>query len=335
MLVIYVYKTSHFRMPKVKPSQAKSGKRQKKGGNKLAQLIADAISKDEDVLKEIADLLPAPDKDDGTAFSDSSSEHDVRSMSSVNIEMDTDEDNNSYAHGDSGPMPIVLGEQEVDLGAFSLVHPPVDVKIRQQIWNREYVDLGVLFFKDRNIQKTTTIQETGNKTVTSIQEGSKKQINTILTWTRAFQQYADIYCCKYPRESSQLFQYMSIIQNLAQSSDSWLLYDTKFRQLRATNPQPWGKIHTETFLFCSINRPLNVKSPQNRNHSFRKYLPPHIFQRKGYCWEFQKRSSCSKQSCSVSHKCANCEGQHAAIACHLDYRKFKQPNKSGDKAVKQ
>ncbi|XP_060587736.1 uncharacterized protein LOC132743225 [Ruditapes philippinarum] len=321
-------------MPKVAPNKAKSGKKQKKNGSsKLAQLIATAISKDEEVLKEIVDLLPTTDKDDGTANYEIEPDQDVQSMSTNHDQMDTSEDGVSLSTMDSGPVPLDLSNNSVDLGSFSLVHPPIDSKLRQQIWNREFVDLGVLYFREKNISKTTTIQESGNRTVTSIQEGSKKQISTILTWSRAFQQYADVYCCKYPLESSQLFQYMSIIQKMAQSTDNWLLYDTKFRQLRATNPQPWGIIHTETFLFCSIDKPANHKV-QNNNHSFRKYLPPHIFQRKGYCWEFQKRSSCSKKSCSVSHKCANCEGQHAAISCHLDFKKFKQPIKTGDNTAK-
>ena len=70
------------------------GKKQKKdGSNKLARLIADAFSKDEEELKEIAELLSSSDKDDETAaHSDTTSEHDMKSMSSGNDQMDTQED---------------------------------------------------------------------------------------------------------------------------------------------------------------------------------------------------------------------------------------------------
>jgi hypothetical protein len=46
----------------------------------LAQLIATAISKDEEVLKEIVDLLPTTEKDDGTDISDIDLNQEVQSM---------------------------------------------------------------------------------------------------------------------------------------------------------------------------------------------------------------------------------------------------------------
>ena len=49
-------------------------------------------------------------------------------------------------------------EQEglVDLGLFSLIHSPVDYKIRTQICNKEYIDLAKFIFTD-DVGEMTTI----------------------------------------------------------------------------------------------------------------------------------------------------------------------------------
>lgn len=99
------------------------------------------------------DLLPTTDKDDGTAISDIDLDQEVQSMPSNHEQMDTHKDDVSLSTLDSGPVPLNLGENSVDLGTFSLVHPPIEPKLRQQIWNREFVDLGVLYFREKNVQK--------------------------------------------------------------------------------------------------------------------------------------------------------------------------------------
>lgn len=101
------------------------------------------------MLKENVDLLPTTDKDDGTANYEIEPDQDVQSMSTNHDQMDTSEDGVSLSTMDSGPVPLDLSNNSVDLGSFSLVHPPIDSKLRQQIWNREFVDLGVLYFRKK------------------------------------------------------------------------------------------------------------------------------------------------------------------------------------------
>lgn len=83
----------------------------------------------------------------------------------------------------------------------------------------------------------------------------QREINNVLGWSRAFQLYASIYTKKYSIEGSGIFQYMSIIQSLAHKGQNWLLYDQKFRQLRAKSQLPWGRLHVQTHLFISLSRP--------------------------------------------------------------------------------
>ena len=43
-----------------------------------------------------------------------------------------------------------------------------------------------------------------------------------------------------------MFQYITIVQTLAQKGQNWLFYDKKFRTLRAKQHIPWERLHIET-----------------------------------------------------------------------------------------
>ncbi|WAR01906.1 hypothetical protein MAR_008464 [Mya arenaria] len=151
-------------------------------------------------------------------------------------------------HLDPLPLPIphhalrayflVRGDQNGTLFVSSLSSPFSFVKFRS-------------VFKELLNNETTTITKTNNATITSIQKSSPQPITEIGQWNRAFQ-------------APHLFRYMSIIQHLTNTSKHWQLYDEKFRKLRAVSPSiPWGIIHTETYLFCSIlNQPF--RGPSNK-----------------------------------------------------------------------
>ncbi|WAR02032.1 SIAE-like protein [Mya arenaria] len=223
------------------PKTAGTGKRKavqdQNTGNKqsrLAVLLADAISKDDEILSEIGELLGNKDKNkaDGTevpSISSESSDDECTSVSVSETSMHT-----AYAY------------EDISLGAFSAIHPPLDQKLIDKITNGEFVDFPYLLNKDHN-NETTTIRKTNNATITSIQKSSPQPITEIGQWNRAFQMYADVYSAKYPTQAPHLFRYMSIIQHLANTSKHWQLYDEKFRKLRTVSPSiPWGIIHTET-----------------------------------------------------------------------------------------
>ncbi|XP_052774428.1 uncharacterized protein LOC128229245 isoform X4 [Mya arenaria] len=320
-------------MPKKNPKTAGTGKRKavqdQNTGNKqsrLAVLLADAISKDDEILSEIGELLGNKDKNkaDGTevpSISSESSDDECTSVSVSETSMHT-----AYAY------------EDISLGAFSAIHPPLDQKLIDKITNGEFVDFPYLLNKDHN-NETTTIRKTNNATITSIQKSSPQPITEIGQWNRAFQMYADVYSAKYPTQAPHLFRYMSIIQHLANTSKHWQLYDEKFRKLRAVSPSiPWGIIHTETYLFCSIlNQPF--RGPSNNNS---KFLSNKIMFRKGYCWDYQQSGQCRKPKCTVAHHCSNCEGPHGASRCSKPFNmpkrySFNTPNfqKSGHSSTKQ
>ncbi|KAH3755465.1 hypothetical protein DPMN_190161 [Dreissena polymorpha] len=125
------------------------------------------------------------------------------------------------------------------VGLFSTVHTLIDLKMRKAMLNKEYIDLSRLIF-DHQTTETTVIKHSENQTTTSLKKSAPKSITNIITWCRAFQRFADVYVSKYPEEASDLFHYMSIIEDLAQNSPNWVTYDIKFRQLKAQQPLDWG-----------------------------------------------------------------------------------------------
>ena len=142
--------------------------------------------------------------------------------------------------------------EDTDIGMFSIVHPQTDIKVKEKIWAKNFVDLATLL-PNTQAGETKTTTKDGNREVTTVSRLGPKRIVNLTTWYQAFQIYADIYCQKYPTQSPNLFRYMSIIQKMAVSYKQWLSYDEKFRQMKATKSLPWDSIHTETYLFCTLS----------------------------------------------------------------------------------
>lgn len=304
-------------MPKRDPKTATGEKRKASSGDRLACLLAEAIAGNDDLLAEISDLLPRKkQKPDGTELSETLSAISDTSDLALNEQLDIDISSDPSEAACDLTDEVQAQPDPLLLGSFSAIHAPLDQSMKKKILSREYVDFSSLYFSNSHVNETTMIQKTQHMTTKTVHKNTTKQITSILTWCRAFQMYADIYCLKYPEEASQMFRYMSLVQNLAKHTTNWQLYDEKFRRLRAISPLPWGAIHTETFLYCTISQPSPSSSGNFRpKHAAPTRFPKHIMQRPGYCWDFQKHNNCFRQRCTVLHQCANCEGGHGAQRC--------------------
>ena len=128
-----------------------------------------------------------------------------------------------------------------NLGLLSeLLNDEVKDKDKKKIWQRQFIDLNKLYYGNDDHQVQMSVTKTKDSSVTDVSKPPQKKINNILSWSRAFQLYASIYCIKYPNEAAGMFQYMTLIQTLAQKSQNWQLYDIKFRKLRRHKPLPWA-----------------------------------------------------------------------------------------------
>ena len=226
------------------------------------------------------------------------------------------------------------------LGIFSdSTAPQLSKNMKKKIWNREFINLAKLYYGQESDNLSINVKKPKANTLTSLRRAPQREINNVLSWSRAFQLYASIYTKKYSKEGSGMFQYMSIIQSLAHKGQNWLFYDQKFRQLRAKRQLPWGRLHVQTHLFQSLSKP---KFPKDKSQGFRpgrappapnnvtqqqQGLPsgPRAIFRPGFCWTYQRYGNCNRSNCSRVHKCSLCDGQHAGTSCS----RFTQQGNSG------
>ena len=256
-----------------------------------------------------------------TSDTDSDSDHDSSETSGIRGNI-IDIDSILESDGESDTEPNDLG----DLGLLTeLINDELDEKMKKKILSREYVDFNKLYYgtKDNDVQMVHVKRSKANS-VTSVTKKPQKQINNILSWSRAFQLYASIYTSKYTEEAAGMFQCMTLIQTLAKKTPNWQLYDIKFCKLRRYRTLPWSRLHVQTHLYASLATP-SKPTFQNNATPFRansnNFRPSgqnqnqgRIF-KKGYCWEFQRTGKCSKNNCSRTHKCSLCDGSHAGTFC--------------------
>ena len=99
---------------------------------------------------------------------------------------------------------------------------------------------------------------------------------------------------------------------------SFLYYDTQFRQARETIILPWDRIHTSFWLMaCTAFQQLSVIS----DRPFRPTPRPDFSKSKRFCentcWPCNRQSGCRNQKCSQSDICGYCKGSHTAATCQF------------------
>ena len=131
----------------------------------------------------------------------------------------------------------------------------VTAKLKAKIGANEFINLGQLItvtpMEDKfNISNNTSKDSPGQPTLClePLQKG--KNINTIDTWTSAFQIFVGIYTSEFPAEAPALMKYGEVVRDLAAKGANWIYYDTNFRYLRQQKPTdfPWGNIHFELWI---------------------------------------------------------------------------------------
>ena len=208
----------------------------------------------------------------------------------------------------------------------SSVAPNCPKKMKHKIWRKDFVNLSTLYFGSDSSNVETHIKKTRESTVTSVKQAPTKKLTSILSWSRAFQLYASIYTLKFPNEGSMLFQYMSLVQTLANSRVDFIQYDEKFRMLQSVSPKPWNVLHTETYLLVTLsNQPQHSSASNNAFRSNSQSTTQRSpFLKPGYCWDFQRSGLCSRSTCSHKHQCSLCNGQHAGSKC-FSQRSYNRP----------
>ena len=229
-------------------------------------------------------------------------------------------------------------------GTYSAPDRPIDLKVsdklRQKIYNDQYVDLASLLDNVPESNTLSIISEVGEP-LRLAPHKSTRTINTLGQWCDAFMVYLAVYTHKYPHQISALASYMQLVKRLASRGGDFVHYDKEFRLLRQRGLKSW-EIHMDLWLECrdvrsNVGRSSGNGNKKGNGNSFRGF-PSHANKAKsapvGYCFRYHQTGRChNAPSCPFKHNCykPGCSASHPAFTCSGGRTQNNVPNK--DKAT--
>ncbi|CAC5359093.1 unnamed protein product [Mytilus coruscus] len=193
---------------------------------------------------------------------------------------------------------------------FDPISSHIPVKIKEKIWNSEFIDLNILLKSTRDLVNE---QNLGGELavkggVLSIVNQKRSPIKSIYVWTSAFMIYGSVMLEKWPNKGLEFFKYMQTVR-MADSrgySGGWIQYDEQFRLRKALSPHSWGVVDMELWLLCvstpnispSFNTGLSNGSYHGWTSSISGASSPNIGQRRtftcGFLYIWQELQVCSQ-----------------------------------------
>ena len=199
----------------------------------------------------------------------------------------------------------------------------VPKKLKEKIWNNEYIHLGQLLnTAPRQDEYTLGFRNSREgDSLIGIQPATRiKPVANIDQWTLAFHIFAAVILQQSPTQGPALLKYMEIVRDLAkQGGFEWRLYDQTFRQQYEENQLlDWGVLHGELWLRAMASAMTGsgtgpfVGSFANTGMGNFRSFPG----KQGTCHYFNQRGFCSRRSCQFEHRCNHCKGNHPASGCY-------------------
>ena len=205
----------------------------------------------------------------------------------------------------------------------------VDPNLKQKIERGEFVDLEKLLIRDRfhsasmGGQRMELVSRGGETYIMPVEKDYK--ITNVRKWEQAFRIYAAIYSQANPHRSSEIWQYVFVI-NSAASSYVWenvASYDYTFRQLMACNPlRNWSNIYHQMWnLTMRDSIPKNGFQNGAGNNANQNKRNGRKSQGEGkrvaYCWSFNRGEKCKfDPNCKFVKRCSYCDSTaHGQFEC--------------------
>lgn len=235
--------------------------------------------------------------------------HPVTSPSSVNIPQqipDVGTSQNGNIQGIEHFHPL----NQVPNSFVSAVSPlaiHLPQKVKDKIFNNQFVNFGTLLFHDpSSTQQNHIVFEDG---VFQVEPKHKKQtISNISQWLDAFAIFASVYLVKYPTEGIPLFRYMALIKRGAEKVKGNLLdYDIQFRLKKSFNISLcWAYVDAVWMLYMQSS--TSVTNLQSRQQSLQPVL-------RNKCYKFSYQGICNRSNCNYLHSCLKCNLFHPLVKC--------------------
>ena len=212
--------------------------------------------------------------------------------------------------------PITTGNSHPQVTFDSSLSPGalVSDKLKQSIWNGEFIDFNALLHKRTEPDEVMIKVSAARPNISVAQCDSDKQL-PMSKWISAFLMFMDIRIQKYPNEASPLLTYMNIIRDLdrVHGATAFNYYDKNFRIQRQVKPVPWGSLHHELWIKATTAALASQTQPQNNNK---------------YCFKFNKIQGCSNKTCIYQHICSFCRKPHPVFRCFTRQKNTLTPQTS-------
>ena len=209
---------------------------------------------------------------------------------------------------------------EAEDDEFFHVSCHIEPALKAKIEAGGFVDLNKLLPKNRfqalnDEQRMSFITKNGESYL--VPADSDVKINGVRRWEQAFRVYAAIYSKAQPHCSSEIWQYVHVI-NTAAASYNWenvAYYDFTFRHLMAEKPQrSWARTYTQLWnlAMCEpINKPrshADIASPSSDKQGRKNNWQDRC------CWRFNRGATCKR--CRFDHRCNYCGSySHGSFEC--------------------
>ena len=199
----------------------------------------------------------------------------------------------------------------------------LDANLKAKISRGEFVELERLLPKNKNQiingDKKLQFYYQNGESYFAPSEGNN-QITNVRRWEQAFRVYAAVYSEANPDRSSEIWQYVYVINKAASCFvwDNVYFYDVTFRHLMEDNPsRSWARTYTQMWnlAMCErIHKPFgggNYNSFSNFSAGGKKSqgagLVPQQTNKTKYCWKFNKNRQHDNASCEFVHRCSFCD----------------------------
>lgn len=185
------------------------------------------------------------------------------------------------------------------------LHSFIPMKIKEKIWNLEFIDFSTAFNDEEDTERKITLSFDTSGSTKLIQKPKRKFI-TIEQWTDCFAKFSSVIRIKHPELADQLAQYSSVVRSIARSRGNWHFYDTQFRKLKQNVDIPWDVIQHELYF-----KALNQRQPPFRSGQGSAQKPSAQVKS---CNKFNSGEHCD--GCDYPHVCRICGGKHPRFKCY-------------------
>ena len=231
-----------------------------------------------------------------------------------------------------------VNDQGEVVSSYMIAGAVVDPKIRLKIYNREYIELGILVPRSESPQGLNMAYAPGYTSQITLQPAKVRLPPNFFEWVKWFSTFSAIYTQKYPTEAPQLFSYIHIVAGLNRNYAStwvWRSYDEKFRKVKPFSLSlPWHVL--DHHILHEALTANNVQANQPNNQQGKKTNNQQNSGSKGQgegkgrvCYAFNKVSGCSNppRLCKYDHHCSRCgRGGHPQHKCRVtDDKSSQQP----------